>query len=68
MTVNARWATKSGPSRLRATIAVENFGDAVALSAGGDPPALLTTMSRRPWRARISSTSRPTASASRTSA
>ena len=31
-------------------IAVENFGEAVAVSAGGEPPALLTSTSRRPKR------------------
>ena len=39
-------------------IAVENFGDTVALSAGGPPPALLTSTSIRPKRS-IGEAARP---------
>ena len=45
-----------------------NRGEAVAVSAGGEPPALLTSTSSRPWRSTISSISASTWSASRTSA
>src|SRR2546422_10547689 len=45
ITALARCAQNNGASRLRVTIAVENLGDAVALSAGGEPPALLTRTS-----------------------
>ena len=68
MTALAAWATNSGASRFSATIDVENFADAVADLAGGDPPALLTATSSRPKRAAMESTSAPTCSASRTSA
>jgi len=68
MTVLAAWATNSGASRLSPTIDVENRADAVAVSAGGEPPALLTATSRRPYRSTTRSTSAATWSASRTSA
>src|SRR5665213_2977708 len=68
MTAYADCATKSGPRRFNATMAVLNFGDAVGVSEGGDPPALLTTTSSRPCIATIASTRFDTAEASRTSA
>ena len=49
-------------------IADVNRGDAVAVSAGGDPPALLTSTSSRPVRSTIAATSASTCSGSRTSA
>ena len=39
-------------------IAVVNRGDAVALSAGGRPPALFTSTSSRPKRSTIAATTR----------
>ena len=44
-----------------------NFADASAASTYGDPPALFTTTSRRPWRSTIASIIAATASSSRTS-
>ena len=41
-------------------IFVEKRGDAVAVSAGGDPPALLTSTSRRPKRSITAVTSAST--------
>ena len=49
-------------------IASVNRGEAVAVSASGEPPALLTTTSRRPSVAAMSATIAPTCSGSRTSA
>ena len=44
-----------------------NFGLESAVSTNGEPPALLTTTSSRPWRATMRSISAATASSSRTS-
>src|SRR6185436_9977950 len=41
ITAFARWASQSGAVRFKAMIAAEKRGEAVAASAGGEPPALL---------------------------
>ena len=48
----AAWAQYSGASRLSVTMDAENRGEAVAASADGEPPALLTRVSIRPKRVR----------------
>ena len=68
ITALARCENTSGAIRLRFTIAVENFGDTVALSAGGLPPALLTSTSRRPKRSVVKPTTLSISSGSRMSA
>lgn len=64
----AAWLTCSADKRLRAITFSLKRAEAVAASATGDPPALLTTTSRRPWSATIPSTRPITASVWRTSA
>ena len=68
MTALAAWATKNGASRFSRTTAVTRLGDAVAAGAGGEPPALLTTMSSRPSRFTASPITALACSGSRTSA
>ncbi|MNK93151.1 hypothetical protein D3C87_1132990 [compost metagenome] len=53
---HAACATCRGAIRFSATMASLKRGEAVAASAMGEPPALLTTMSSRPWRPTIPST------------
>ena len=53
ITAFARCEHTIGASRLRSMIARENFGDTVAESAGGAPPALLTSTSRDPTRSTV---------------
>ena len=49
-------------------IASEKRGDDVAVSAGGEPPALLTNTSKRPCRSSVAAITASIASGSRTSA
>ncbi len=63
----AAWAQYSGASRLSDTMEAENRGEAVAASADGEPPALLTRVSIRPKRVTADSTTAAAWSASRTS-
>src|SRR4051812_2174057 len=51
ITAYTAWEKTSGAIRLRSMIDREKRGDAVALSAGGEPPALFTRTSTRPRRA-----------------
>ncbi len=68
ITAKARWAKTNGAIRLRLTIDVVNFGDTVAVSDGGAPPALLTSTSRRPNRSIVKVITASIWSGSRTSA
>ena len=68
MTSLAHCATKSGAIRLSVMIDAWSRGEVPWTNAGGPPPALFTTTSRRPSRAVVASTRPATASASRTSA
>ncbi len=63
----AACATCNGARRLSRMIDSVNRGEAVAVSATGEPPALLTTTSSRRSVAAISSTIAATCSGSRTS-
>src|SRR5581483_7432326 len=67
MTALARCETCSMPRRFREMIFSLNFGDASAVNAYGEPPALLTTTSSRPCLSTTASTRRATESGSRTS-
>ena len=62
------WEKVIGARRLRAITFSLNRGDTVAVSAGGAPPALLTSTSMRPVSATAASTTRLIWSGSRTSA
>jgi hypothetical protein len=59
--------TDSGPNRFSSMIFRLNFALASAVRTYGEPPALFTTTSSRPWRSTIASTIAATASSSRTS-
>jgi hypothetical protein len=67
MTAAARWLNTRTPVRLIAAIAAKNRGDAVAVSAPGEPPALLTRTSTRPNSLLHRSTTAWICSSSRTS-
>src|SRR5688572_29267980 len=64
----ARCAQWSGATRFSWMIFSWKRGEAVAASVAGAPPALATSTSRRPKRARVSAKRRSICSASRTSA
>src|SRR5262249_56171408 len=68
ITAFAFCANTSGATRFSVMIEVENFGDTVAESAGGEPPALLTSTSIRPNRFVVNPTTLSISSGSRTSA
>src|SRR6201999_2395491 len=63
----AHCETSNEPIRFSSMILRLNFGLDSAVSTYGDPPALLTTTSRRPCRSTIASINAVTASSSRTS-
>src|SRR3984957_11391102 len=63
----ACWETDSAPSRLSSMILRLNFALDSAVKTKGEPPALLTTTSRRPCLSTIASTIALTASSSRMS-
>ncbi len=68
MTALARCEKLSGAVRLSAITAAEKRGEAVAAAASGEPPALFTSTSSRPNRARVKATTRSMSVTSRTSA
>jgi hypothetical protein len=68
MTALAFCAHTRAAVRFKAMIPAVNRGDAVAVSAGGEPPALLTSTSSEPKRSTVAAITASTCSASRTSA